>query len=94
MVNFQKNFPIYYGVFQECPLSLIIFNIFINIIFDKCKRYGVINERKKCWGSLFADDIVMLAPVKSSLKNLLHKAHDWGFKNDIIFGININGYPF
>ena len=32
------------------------------------KSYGVITEKKKCCGGLFADDIVLLAPTKSSLK--------------------------
>ena len=40
------------------------------------------------FGGLFADDIVLLAPTKSSLKNLLNIAHDWGIKNEMTFGIN------
>ena len=84
----SKEFPIHRGVRQGCPLSPILFNIFINDIFDKCKSYGVITEKKKCCGGLFADDIVLLAPTKSSLKNLLNIAHDWGIKNEMTFGIN------
>jgi hypothetical protein len=54
-------------------------------MFDKCKRYGVIIERKKkCCGCVFVDDIVLLNPKKSSL----NKVHDWGVKNEIIFGIS------
>jgi len=48
----------------------------------------VITEKKMCCGGLFADDIVLLAPTKSSLKNLLNIAHDWGIKNGMTFGIN------
>ena len=34
----SKEFPIHHSVRQECPLSPILFNIFINDIFDKCKK--------------------------------------------------------
>ena len=44
---FQKKFLIYHGVRQECLFSPILFNIFIIGIFDKCKRYSVISEKKK-----------------------------------------------
>jgi len=53
---------------RGCSLSPILFNIFINDIFDKYKRYGMITERKKRCSVLVADDIVLLAPTKSSLK--------------------------
>jgi len=45
----------------------ILINIFTNDIFDKCIRYNVIAERKKCCDGLYADDIVLLAPTKSFL---------------------------
>jgi len=58
----SEEFPINRGVRQGCPLLPILINIFINDILDKCRRYGVIVERKKCCGGLFADDIVLIAP--------------------------------
>jgi len=55
---------------------------------DKCRRYGVIVERKKCCGGLFADDIVLIAPGKKSLRKSLNKVHEWAIKNEMTFGIN------
>jgi hypothetical protein len=34
---------------------------------------------------IFADDIILLATTKSSLKNALNKAHHWGIKNEMTF---------
>jgi hypothetical protein len=49
---------------------------------------NVITERKKCCCSVFADNNVLLALTKSSLKNILNKAQDCDIKNKIIFGIS------
>jgi len=38
---------------------------------------------------LCADDITLLTPTKSSLKNLLNKAHDWSIKNGGTFEISM-----
>jgi len=84
----SEEFSINRGVRQGCPLSPILFNIFINDILDKCRRYGVIVERKKCCGGLFADDIVLIAPGKKSLRKSLNKVHEWAIKNEMTFGIN------
>jgi hypothetical protein len=50
MVNLQNNFQyivfFFFFFLQGCTLITIFFNIFINNILDKCKRYGVITERK------------------------------------------------
>jgi len=40
-----KEFPLHWGIHQRCPLSPIVFKIFIIDIFDKCKRYDMIIER-------------------------------------------------
>jgi len=76
----SEEFPINRGVRQGCPLSPILFNIFINDILDNCRRYGVIVERKKCCGGLFADDIVLIALGKKSLRKSLNKVHEWAIK--------------
>jgi len=58
----SNEFPIKRGVRQGCPLSPILFNLFINDIRNECEKYGVNIVRKKCCGGLFAYDVVLIAP--------------------------------
>jgi len=46
-------------------------NIFINDISDNYDRYGVNISRKRCYDSLFANDVVLLVPSKPCLRILL-----------------------
>jgi len=58
----SSDFPIHCGVPQDCPLSPILFNFFINYILQEGDPYGIdCCHGLKCCGSLFADDIVLLA---------------------------------
>jgi len=84
----SEEFPIHRGVRQGCLLSPILFNIFIDNLLDKCRRFGVVVEGKKCCGYLFADDIVLIAPGIKSLRSILNNVHDWAKKNKMTFGIN------
>jgi retron-type reverse transcriptase len=54
MLNFQKEFPFHRGVRQGCPLSPILFNMFINDILDKCKRYKLTQQE------ILSDDLISL----------------------------------
>jgi len=67
----SDEFSIKRGVRQGCPLSPILFNLFINDILDNCAKYGVSIGNKKCCGGLFADDIVLIAPSEKNLSKLL-----------------------
>ena len=67
----SESFSIEKGVRQGCPLSPILFNLFINDIFNKCDDCGITIEGKKCCGGLFADDIVLCTPTRSQLKKML-----------------------
>jgi len=70
----SESFSIKKGVDKGCPLSPILFNLFINDIFNKCDKYGISIGDKYCCGGLFADDIVLCAPTKSQLNKLLKLA--------------------
>ena len=71
----SNEFPIKRGVRQGCPLSPILFNLFINDILNNCEKYGygVNIGRKKCCGRLFADDVVLIAPSAKNLENFPSK---------------------
>ena len=84
----SADFPIHRGVRQGCPLSPILFNLFINDILQEGDPYGIdCCHGRKCCGSLFADDIVLLAPSKTALEHLLGKVDAWAQKNEMSFGI-------
>jgi len=83
----REKFP-HSGVRQGCPLSPILFNLFINDVLDNCDKYGVNLDSQYRYGRLFADDIVLVAPSKQALMKILNKVHEWGIKNEMTFGIN------
>jgi len=59
----SSEFPIHRGVRQSCPLSPILFHLFINDVLNRGEKYGVNLGNKRCCGGLFADDIVLIAPT-------------------------------
>jgi len=87
-LKFSKVFRIKKGVRQGCPLSPILFNLFINDIFRDCNKNGVSIGGSLCCGDLFTDDIVLCAPTRGSLNKLLKKVNDWAKFNHMTFGIN------
>jgi len=84
----SESFNIKKGVRQGYFLSPILFNLFINDIFNNCNKYGIPIGDKRCCGGLFVDDIVLCAPTRSQLKKLLKFASKWARNNEMQFGIN------
>ena len=66
---FSDSMPYDKGVRQGCPLSPLLFNIFINDIFDSFRSKGVaVPGIDECVpGLLFADDLVLLAESPEQL---------------------------
>ena len=49
----SESFNVKKGVRQGYPLSPILFNLFINDIFNNCNKYGISIGEKRCCGGLF-----------------------------------------
>jgi len=88
MVISQKNFRLIVVLDKGCPLSPILFNLFINDVLDNCDKYGVNIDSQYCWGGLFVNDVVLVAPSEQALKKILNKVHEWAIIYKLTFGIN------
>lgn len=70
---------------QGCPLSPILFNLFINELAFKIqaigKGIGVDNEEVSLL--LYADDVVLLAENEDDLQSMLSVLSEWCGQNDI-----------
>ena len=65
----------YTGVRQGCPLSPLLFSLFINNLMDfmKVKVPGVRISQYCINGLLFADDVAFTAQSSADLLNALYK---------------------
>jgi len=86
--QYSESFNIMKGDRQGCPISPILFNLFINDIFNDFSEFGIPLDESRCCGGLFADDIVLCAPSRTKLKKMLKKVNEWAQFNMMNFGIN------
>lgn len=83
--------PFLRGSRQGCPMSPILFDIFINDLFETCKELGlgvqVPGVEGRIPGLLFADDSVICASSRKSLQTMLDNVQQWAEKWGMTFGI-------
>ncbi|OMJ28719.1 LINE-1 reverse transcriptase-like protein [Smittium culicis] len=80
------------GVRQKCPMSPMLFNIFINDILDKVNENIALvsGNSVKILGILFADDLVLIADSEVDFRENL-QVEKWVNDNKMSFGISKSG---
>ncbi|OMJ27528.1 hypothetical protein AYI69_g3031 [Smittium culicis] len=72
-----------FGVRQGCPTSPILFNFYINDIFDGIQGVFVPSLGKRIPGQIFANDAEAIADSAEQLQVALDKISDWSNKQKI-----------
>ena len=69
------------GVRQGCPLSPVLFNLYINGIFDLINNNSTsdvyLKENNKVNALMYADDLVLISRTKEGLQHQIDKLSDF-----------------
>ncbi len=85
--HFSDSFCVQNGVKQGGVLSPLLFNIYVDNLFDILKSYGVGCYINDVFTGVFgyADDLVLLAPSLRSLKAMIAKCEVYAAEHQIIY---------
>jgi len=65
------------GVRQGCPMSPLLFDLYIDSILDECEGLGIDVAGTNISGLLFADDVVCMATSRAGLQDILARVSWW-----------------
>ncbi|KAH9244463.1 hypothetical protein BASA81_018132 [Batrachochytrium salamandrivorans] len=83
-------FPVQRGVRQGCPLSGLLFNLFINDIFDGVAPItvpGLSQDTNPIRGLMYADDVAVFADSEQSLLAASTAIEQWANRWEMQFGV-------
>ena len=83
--NITDWFSVNTGLKQDCIISPLLFNIYINDLIDAVKALNVgidIGSEKVCI-LLYADDVVFLCENEDDLQEMLYALESWCYSNKI-----------